>query len=99
LSGLEPSLSFHRIEVHRTRTITGRLVSVTGWIGIAAGVLLLGLVLSDRNKIRQAWRAPARWWRPNEYIESREPSQPLNVILGLVLGIAALAFGVATLVS
>jgi hypothetical protein len=32
-------------------------------------------------------------------MESREPSQPLNVILGLVLGIAALAYGIATLLS
>jgi hypothetical protein len=68
-----------------------------GWIGIAAGALLLGIVLSDRGRIRHAWRAPARWWKPNEYMDSREPSQPLNVILGLVLGIAALAYGIVML--
>ena len=72
---------------------------MTGWIGVAAGVFLLGMVVSDRDKIRQAWRAPARWWRTNEYMESREPSHPLNVILGLGLGIAALTYGIARLVS
>jgi hypothetical protein len=72
---------------------------VTGWIGIVVGLFLLGMVFSDRGKMRQAWRSPARWWKPAEVTDSREPAQPLNVILGLVLGAAALVYGVVTLIN
>jgi hypothetical protein len=32
-------------------------------------------------------------------MESREPTQPLNVLLGLLLGIAALAYDIAMVVG
>lgn len=71
---------------------------MTGWIGIAVGLFLLAMVFSDRSNMRQAWRSPARWWKPGEVTESSRPAQPLNVILGLVLSIAALAYGIVTLI-
>lgn len=71
---------------------------MTGWIGVVCGLFLLGMVFSDRGKIRQARRSPARWWKPGEFTESRGPAQPGNVILGVVLGVAALVYGVVTLI-
>lgn len=71
------------------------------WVAIVIGIALLALVASDRRNIGGAWRSPSRWWSrdPAEYLGSRRPSQPLNVLLGLVLGIACVAYGVISLVS
>jgi hypothetical protein len=79
----------------------GGALELPGWVGIVIGVAILALVLSDRGGIRAAWRNPARWWsrEPGEYWRSRAPSQPLNVVLGLVLGTAAVVYGVLWLVS
>ena len=70
-----------------------------GWFAIVIGVALLALVLSDRSRIREAWRSPASWWKPSEYWESRSPSQPLNVVIGIMLGLAAIIYGVVSLLS
>ena len=71
------------------------------WFAIVLGVGLLALVFSDRGNIGAAWRAPSRWWTrdPAEYVESRRPSQPLNVVLGIGLGVICIVYGVASLVA
>jgi hypothetical protein len=69
------------------------------WIVLIAGLALLGLTWSDRKNVRQAWKQPARWWRPREQWDARAPSQPLNLVLGTVLGGAAVVFGVLGLVT
>jgi hypothetical protein len=69
------------------------------WFAIVIGVVLLALVFSDRSRIREAWSSPKSWWKPSEYWESRSPSQPLNVVLGVVLGVAAIIYGLASLLS
>jgi len=66
---------------------------------LAAGVLILGMIWSDRAKIGTAWRRPARFWKRDEYWESRAPSQPLNVVAGVILGLAAVTYGIVTLVT
>jgi RsiW-degrading membrane proteinase PrsW (M82 family) len=66
---------------------------------LIVGLALLGLTWSDRKNVRQAWRKPARWWRLREYWDARAPSQPLNLVLGTVLGGAAVVFGVLGLVT
>lgn len=66
---------------------------------ILCGLGLLWAVWSDRRKIPFAWREPARWWASlDEYQRAREPSQPLNVFLGTVLGLAAVGYGIYDLV-
>ncbi len=71
------------------------------WLAIVLGAGLLALVFIDRGNIRAAWRAPSRWWTrdPSEYIESRRPSQPLNVVLGIGLGVICIVYWVASLVA
>ena len=69
------------------------------WVVLIAGLGLLALVWSDRKHIRQAWRKPARWWRPSENFEAQAPSQPFNVLIGCVLGVAAVVFGVIGLLT
>ena len=71
------------------------------WVGIAVGVALIGLVFSDRRDIKRDWHSPARWWsrKPGEYQASRSPSQPLNVVLGLLLGTAAVIWGLIGLLT
>lgn len=71
---------------------------MTGWVGIVIGLFLLGMVFADRGNMRRAWRSPARWWKPIEVTKSREPAQPLNVVLGVALGVVALAYGIVTLI-
>lgn len=66
---------------------------------IVLGVALLGLVVGDRKNIGSASRKPSRWFRQEEYWDSRSPSQPLNVVLGVGLGLAALIYGVVTLLG
>jgi hypothetical protein len=74
---------------------------VTDWLVIVIGVALLVLVWSDRREIGRDWRHPARFWArdPRESFRSRAPSQPLSAILGVVLGIAAIAYGVVALLA
>ena len=66
---------------------------------LAAGLLLLYGVWSDRGNIRSAWKQPAAWWRRGEYLKSRDPAQPLQLVLGTGLGIAAVIYGVVSIVS
>jgi hypothetical protein len=66
---------------------------------IAAGLVTIGLVISDRGEIRKNWRQPARWWRLSESFDARAPSQPGNIVLGIVLGAAAIIYGVVTLLT
>lgn len=70
------------------------------WFAIVLGIVLIGLVVGDRRNIRTAWRQPSRWWtrNPAESVEARRPSQPLNVVLGLGLGVLCIAYGVWSLV-
>jgi hypothetical protein len=65
---------------------------------IAGGTVILAMIWSDRHKIPSAWRKPARFWRTGEYMESREPSQPFNWTVGLLVGIAAIVYGVLSLI-
>jgi hypothetical protein len=69
------------------------------WVALIAGLALLGLTWSDRKNVRLAWKKPARWWRPREHWAARAPSQPLNLVLGCLLGGAAVVFGVLGLVT
>jgi len=71
------------------------------WFAIVIGMALLALVASDRRNIGRAWRSPSRWWSrdASEYVDSRRPSQPLNVLLGVVLGTACVLYGVVSLFS
>lgn len=64
------------------------------WAGIILGIVILAFVFADRQLIGRAWRKPARFWRLDEAWESRAPSQPCNVAAGLILGLAAIAYGV-----
>jgi hypothetical protein len=74
---------------------------MTGLVPLLAGAALLWLVWSDRGNIRRDWKKPARWWsvKADEALRSRSPSQPLNVVLGTVLGLGAVVYGVLALVS
>ena len=67
------------------------------WAGIILGVVILALVFSDRRDIGRAWRRPARFWRADEGFEARAPSQPGNALAGVILGLAAIAYGVYSL--
>jgi hypothetical protein len=68
------------------------------WAGIVLGVVVLAFVHSDRRFIRGAWQSPARFWRADEF-EARTPSQPGNLVAGVLLGVAAIAYGVVALVT
>jgi hypothetical protein len=74
---------------------------VPDWLAIVIGLALLGLVWSDRRGIGRAWRRPARFWSrdADEAFRSRAPSQPLNVVLGVTLGVAAIVYGVIGLIT
>jgi len=60
-----------------------------GWMALLLGIVVLCLVFADRRDISAAWRRPARWWSrdPDEGFRSWAPSQPLNVVVGVILGI------------
>lgn len=66
---------------------------------VLVGVALLWLVWSDRGAVRRDWKEPARWWKPGEYWAARSPSQPLNVVLGTVLGLGAVVYGLIALLG
>jgi hypothetical protein len=68
------------------------------WAGIVLGVVILAFVYSDRRLIRRAWHGPARFSRGQEAFEARAPSQPGNLAVGVLLGVAAIAYGVYALV-
>ena len=74
---------------------------VPNWLVLVLGVVMLWLVWSERHAIASSWRRPARWWRrdADEYIRSRSPSQPLNVVLGVTLGLAAIVYGIVALLA
>ncbi len=69
------------------------------WAGIVLGVVILAFVYSDRRLIGRAWRNPARFWRADEGWEARAPSQPGNAVAGIILGVAAIAYGVYSLMA
>jgi hypothetical protein len=83
----------------RPAKVTG--VRMTEVVMMVIGAVVLCLVWADRGNVRGAWRNPAKFWarNPHEYARSREPSQPLNVVLGTVLGIVAVVYGVVSLVT
>lgn len=88
----------------RSRGISGYVPrTVSDWLLLSLGLALLALVFLHRRDIPAAWRNPARWWAawrdPAEYMESRSPSQPLNVVLGVGLGMAAVIYAVVSLLS
>ena len=72
---------------------------MSDWMILVVGLALLGLMWSDRKNVRQAWKEPARWWRPRENFDAQAPSQPFNFVLGCVLGVAAVVFGILGLVT
>jgi hypothetical protein len=72
---------------------------MSDWMILIVGLALLGLMWSDRKHVRQAWKQPARWWRPRENFDAQAPSQPFNFVLGCVLGAAAVVFGIVGLVT
>jgi hypothetical protein len=72
---------------------------MSDWVAVIAGLALFGLVWSDRKHVRQAWKKPARWWRLSENFDARAPSQPFNLVLGCVLGGAAVVFGIVGLLT
>jgi hypothetical protein len=74
---------------------------MTGLVLLLAGAALLWAVWSDRGNIRRDWKNPARWWssKADEQFRSRSPSQPLNVVLGTVLGLGAVVCGILALVN
>jgi hypothetical protein len=74
---------------------------MTGLVPLLAGAALLWAVWSDRGNVRRDWKSPARWWafKTDEHWRSRSPSQPLNVVLGTVLGLGAVVYGILALVS
>jgi hypothetical protein len=102
-ASLQHSRSTARLGAHRVATAGGDShdQNMDGWIALLLGIALLGLVISDRGDIRGAWRHPSRWWSrdPAESMRSRVPSQPLNVFLGVVLGSAAVIYGLVVLVA
>ena len=71
------------------------------WLILAVGVTILAMIYSERRSIGPAWRKPARFWSRDsqEAWSSRGPAQPLNLVLGLVLGTAAVVYGVVALVT
>ncbi len=71
------------------------------WLVLGLGLAILGMIFADRRLIRSAWRRPARWYSrdPDEYMRSRGPAQPLNVLVGLPLGIAAVLYGAIGLLT
>lgn len=72
-----------------------------GWMALLLGIVVLCLVFTDRRDISAAWRRPARWWsrNPDELFRSRAPSEPLNVVVGVMLGVAAVVYGIVTLIA
>ncbi len=71
------------------------------WLILAIGVTILAMIYSERGAIGPAWRQPARFWSrdPQEHLRSRGPAQPLNLVLGVVLGVGAVVYGVVALVT
>jgi hypothetical protein len=72
------------------------------WVVLILGVLILALIFADRHRVRDAWRNPSRWyavWNFDETWDSRAPSQPLSVVLGIVLGVAAIVYGVVGILT
>jgi hypothetical protein len=74
---------------------------MSGLFALGAGIVLLWLVWSERGSIRRDWANPARFWaiKSDEAVRSRAPSQPFNVVVGTLLGTAAVVYGVISLVS
>jgi hypothetical protein len=68
------------------------------WQGSCSESWSWAFVYSDRRFIRGAWQSPARFWRADEF-EARAPSQPGNLVAGVLLGVAAIAYGVVALVT
>ena len=72
-----------------------------GVVSILLGLALLALVYSDRHDLRSSWSNPAKWYSRDvgEIVDSRRPSQPLNAVAGVVLGLAAVIYGVIELLA
>jgi hypothetical protein len=74
---------------------------VPDWLAIVVGAAVLALVWTDRRDLGSAWRSPAKWWSRDagESADSRSPAQPLNAVLGVVLGTAAIVYGIVALIT
>lgn len=66
---------------------------------LLAGVAILWAIWSDRGMIKKNWAAPATFWKRDEFVESKGPSQPLSVVVGIPLGLAAVTYGLVTLIN
>lgn len=77
------------------------VVHVPDWAGIPIGLALLGLVFMERRRAAPVWRNPARRWSPDpeEFLEAGSAAQPLKVVLGETLGLAAFVWGVVSVLS
>jgi hypothetical protein len=74
---------------------------VPDWLVLGLGLVILGMIYADRRGIADAWRSPASPWSRDrdEAMRSRSPSQPVNLMFGLPLGVAAVIYGTIGLVT
>ncbi|HEX6695733.1 MAG TPA: hypothetical protein VF080_03035, partial [Solirubrobacteraceae bacterium] len=74
---------------------------VSDWLVLLLGLVLLGMVFSERHDVPRAWKRPSSWLTrdPQEAMRSRAPSQPLNAVLGVILGLGAVVYATIALVT
>lgn len=74
---------------------------MSDWLILILGIVILALVFDDRSDIRRNWSRPARFYSRNvaEGMEARSPSQPGNVLAGLLVGLAAVIYGLVSLLT
>jgi hypothetical protein len=72
-----------------------------GVVPLLAGLALLWLAWSERRKMVRSRRDPARWWslRPRRTLEPSSALELWNVVIGTVLGVAGVVFGLILLVT
>jgi hypothetical protein len=68
---------------------------------LLVGLVVLALIWSERDEITTAWSAPSRWWSrdPQGAFRARAPAQPGNLIIGGILGVAAVIYGALALLT
>ena len=72
---------------------------MTSVLILLLGVVMLWMLWSDRGGIKRDWRAPANSWRVDEAWRSRAPSQPALLVVGTPVAVAAVVYGVVSLVT
>lgn len=84
-----------------TTTERERLPPRRGGVILILGFVILALVFDDRTDIRRNWSLPARFYsrNPIEGMDARPPSQPGNVLAGLVVGLGAVIYGLVSLLT